>query len=181
MYCPQCATDNLEGASFCRGCGANISLVSQALTGSLPAAVPAKSDEDFSHHRRRSRELPSVEKGIKNIFMGVAFLLVALGAFMFARNGHNWWFWLLIPAFFMLSGGLSEIVRFRMSRNAESTAAPGPTAMPAASTRPAALPRRNTAELIQPPSVTEGTTRHLGDEMQTRHLETPVESKPKKV
>lgn len=181
MYCPQCATENLDNASFCRGCGANISRVSQALTGSMPPAVPAEMEEYFSHRRRRRKELPSVEKGIKNIFMGVAFLLVALGSFTFARNGQNWWFWLLIPAFAMLGGGVAEIVRFKMSKNNELPAATGPTALPAAQPRPTALPRRNTAELMQPPSVTEGTTRHLDGEMKTRHLETPVESKPKKV
>lgn len=182
MYCPQCATENLDNASFCRGCGANISLVSQALTGSVPAApVPSEWDEYFSHKRRRGKEQPNVEKGIKNIFMGVAFLLAALGAFKYAPNGHNWWFWLLIPAFAMLGGGVAEMVRFKMRKNAELPAAPGPTAMPAAPHRPAALPRRNTAELMPPPSVTEGTTRHLSDEMQTKHLETPVERKTKKV
>lgn len=183
MYCPQCATGNLDNASFCRGCGANISLVSQALTGSVPAApVPTGWDEYSSDKRRRGKELPSIEKGIKNIFMGVAFLLAALGAFRFAPGGKNWWFWLLIPAFAMLGGGVAEMMRFKMGKNAALPAAPEPNAVPAAaSPRPHALPRRNTAELIQPPSVTEGTTRHLGDEMQTRHLETPVKSKPKKV
>ena len=180
MYCPQCATENLDNVSFCRGCGANISRVSQALTGSAPANVPAELDDRFSHWRQR-KELPSVEKGIKNIFMGVAFLLASLGAFAFAPNGKNWWFWLLIPAFFMLGGGVAEMVRFKMRKNAALPDAPGPSAMPAAPPRPAALPRRNTAELMQPPSVTEGTTRHLGDEMQTKHLETPVKNRPKKV
>ena len=186
MYCPQCATENLDNASFCRGCGANISLVSQALTGSAPAApVPSEWGEYFSQKRRRGKELPNLEKGIKNIFMGVAFLLASLGAFRYAPNGKNWWFWLLIPAVFMLGGGVAEIVRFKMRKNAAlpgdslpaASLAPAPSMPP----RPVALPRRNTAELMPPPSVTEGTTRHLSDEMQTKHLETPVERKPKKV
>ena len=37
MFCPKCATQNLDGASFCRTCGANISLVPQALTGQMSA------------------------------------------------------------------------------------------------------------------------------------------------
>lgn len=181
MYCPQCATENLDNASFCRGCGANISRVSQALNGSSSAAnVPAESDDDFSHGRRR-KELPNVEKGIKNIFMGVAFMMAALGALRYAPSGRNWWFWLLIPAFAMLGGGVAEMVRFKMRKNAALPAAPTPAAMPAIPPRPAALPRRNTGELMQPPSVTEGTTRRLDDEAQTRHLETPVESKRKNV
>ena len=182
MYCPQCATENPDNASFCRGCGANIRFVSQALTGNMPAPVAAEAEEDYFHGRRRGREQPNVEKGIKNIFMGVAFLLVALGAFKYAPSGRNWWFWLLIPAFAMLSGGIAEMVRFSMRRKATALpAAGGPTSMPAAPQRPEALPRRNTAELMGPASVTEGPTRHLDGEMQTRHLETPVESKRKKV
>jgi hypothetical protein len=39
------------------------------------------------------------------------------------------------------------------------------------------LPRRNTAELVMPPpSVTEGTTRHLGAEAPTRHIGRAVEN-----
>ena len=39
MFCPKCATQNLDGASFCRACGANISLVPQALTGQMANAA----------------------------------------------------------------------------------------------------------------------------------------------
>ena len=38
MFCPKCASQNIDGASFCRVCGANISLVPQALSGQLPVA-----------------------------------------------------------------------------------------------------------------------------------------------
>lgn len=189
MYCPQCGTENLANASFCRGCGANISLVPQALTGSLPAAASPEElddDDDYSYGRRRRRRgrkgPPSIEKGIKNIFMGVAFVLVAVAVALFARGGGGWWYWMLIPAFTMLGGGVAEVVRFKLEKNPALPAAPVPAALPLATPRPTALPRRNTAELIpQPPSVTEGTTRHLDGELPTRHLETPVESGPKNV
>src|SRR6266508_2925704 len=43
MFCPKCATQNLEGASYCRSCGANISLLPHALSGQWPqAAWPAR-------------------------------------------------------------------------------------------------------------------------------------------
>ena len=46
MFCPKCATQNLDGASFCRACGANISLVPQALTGQMtPTACEQEVDE----------------------------------------------------------------------------------------------------------------------------------------
>src|ERR1051326_6573590 len=44
-FCPKCATQNLDGASFCRGCGANISLVPQALTGQMVQPPPAEFEE----------------------------------------------------------------------------------------------------------------------------------------
>jgi hypothetical protein len=172
MYCPQCASENQENASFCRGCGANISLVPQALTGSVPASVPDEWAENLSQWRRR-RDVPSVEKGIKNIFMGVAFILAALGAFWFAPSGQNWWFWLFIPAFAMLGGGVAEMVRFKMRKTAALPAASRQAAIRAAAQRPAAaLPRLDTSELMQPPSISDSTT---------RHLEPPVESKRRKV
>ncbi len=178
MYCPQCATENLDNASFCRGCGSNISLVSQALTGSLPeAASREEADEDSSSRRQKKKRknAPSVEKGVKNIFMGLAFVIVATMARRYLPGAGTWWFWLFIPAFMMLGGGVAELLRFTLEKNTPLPAAPRaakPPSMPAAA-RPSALPPRslNTGELIpQPPSVTEATT---------RHLETPVENKRK--
>jgi hypothetical protein len=177
MYCPHCATENLDSASFCRGCGANISLVSQALTGNLPVANEDEADEDSSREerrrRRRSRKTPSIEHGIKNIFMGLAFVLVAFSV-RYSPGGWTWWYWMFIPAFAMIGGGLSEVVRLKLEKNSALPAASKrPAAMPAAPPRPSALPPRNTSELIpQPPSITEGTT---------RHLETPVKSKRENV
>lgn len=184
MYCPQCATENLDNASFCRGCGSNISLVSQALTGNLPAASPAEELEEDSSYgrqfRRKGNKPPSVEKGIKNIFMGFAFIFTALCVKFFMPGGFAWWYWMLFPAFTMLGGGISELVRLRMERGSALPAAPRRAMMPVNQARPVALPGRNTSELMpQPPSVTEATTRHLGGEMPTKHLETPVETRPK--
>lgn len=174
MYCPQCATENVDNASYCRGCGSNISLVPQALTGSLPVAADEREEDDSMERwrKRRRRRPPSVEHGIKNLFMGIAFMLVAVGIKRYLPGGLGWWFWMLIPAFSMLAGGVSELARLRLETPAPRPAVPPPAArplMPPAQSRPSALPRRDTAELIpQPPSVTEGTT---------RHLETPVENR----
>jgi hypothetical protein len=43
MYCPRCATQNLEGAKFCRACGTNLETVALALAQPLD---PALSDKD---------------------------------------------------------------------------------------------------------------------------------------
>ncbi len=167
MYCPKCGTDNIEDARFCRGCGADIGLVSQALGGHLPEKRSAGRDlEESSHgregrHRRREKE-PRIDKAISNIFSGLGFILVAAMVYVFAPAGKIWWFWMLIPAFTMLGGGVAEYVRYKHSKG-EEPKLPGSevrAAVPPA--RVSALPPRNTSEMVPPPSVTEGTTRHLG-------------------
>lgn len=181
MFCPKCATDNLDNASFCRKCGANISLVPHALTGQLPvqeqpAALDPEDEDNRGRRRRGRKDSSSMDKGIKNIFMGVGFLFVAL-ALSTSQMGMMWWYWMLIPAFAMMGGGVGEIIRARQKRNitpATNTYVPTMTAVPP-SPRMNTLTPRNTAELVPPPSVTEGTTRHLSVEAPTRHFDTPVE------
>ena len=174
MYCPQCGTDNLPEASFCRGCGSNISLVPQAMTGSLQGTT-GHHPEKISDAKRKDE--PNIDKAVRNIFMGFGFLLAALAASRFMPGARTWWFWMLIPAFAMLGGGVAEFIRMKYRSSLQLPSAPVAPMIPPAR-RPAPLPqRRNTAELMQPPpSVTEGTTRHLGAEMPTRHLEQSSEN-----
>jgi zinc ribbon protein len=171
MFCPKCATQNLEGASFCRSCGANISLIPHALSGQLPQESP-KDLEDYSRSgRRRGRRELTLDNAFKNAFMGVAFLLVSM-ALAFSRMGSGWWFWMLIPAFSMLGTGVAQYIRIK--EREKRAFQPGNFAQPAIQQPPAggAFPARNTGELVAPPpSVTEGTTRHLGAEAPTRHLD----------
>ena len=184
MFCPKCATQNTDGARFCRSCGADVSLVPQAMMGHIPAATPVRTDdddddEDYSRRgRRRERRHgrhASCEGGIRNIFAGVGFLCVAL-VLAYSNGGRGWWYWMLIPAFSMMGGGIAEYLRAKNSE--KSLPQQQPYQAPAQVPRTAFagnLPPRNTSELMpQPPSVTEGTTRHLGAEGPTK-IFTPVE------
>jgi zinc ribbon protein len=166
MFCPKCAAQNLDGASFCRVCGANISLVPQALTGQMQQIVPAepltKSD------RRAMRRAPTLDNAFRNAFMGIAFLLITF-ALMASDMGRGWWFWMLIPAFSLMGTGIAQYIRYRENKNQSlpgfSTAQPPIQAAPS---RPV-FNAPGTAELLaSPPSVTEGTTRHLGVEAPTK-------------
>jgi len=170
MFCPNCAAKNVDGASFCRVCGANISLVPQAISG----AVSQRNESDTSDigeraRRRHGRREPGLEQSMKSLFMGFAFLLVA---FALAYSSKGWWFWMLIPAFSMMGTGLAQIIRFKEREKQMLRNNPvGPTAF---QPQPPvnAFPARATGELVPPPpSVTEGTTRHLGAEAPTRHFE----------
>jgi hypothetical protein len=161
MFCPKCATQNLDGASFCRTCGANISLVPQALTGQI--AKPAEEEVDERGRRRRRHREVTLDQAFKNIFMGIAFLLIAI-ALSRTAMGYSWWFWMLLPAFSLMGTGIAQAVRVREREKRTSLQAPpAPTF---------ADRQRSPDELMPPvPSVTEGTTRHLGVEAPTRHLD----------
>lgn len=168
MFCPKCATQNIEGGKFCRSCGADISLVPQAMTGQI-AAFPNEIDDSREARRRRKRERPpSLERGIKSIFMGLGFLFVAI-ALAYTPMGWSWWYWMLIPAFSMMGGGVAEYLRSRhVQKEIRLQSNPAQPAIPRAP-QMSELPPRNTSELVAPPpSVTEGTTRHLGAEGPTK-------------
>jgi hypothetical protein len=169
MYCPKCGTENIEGANFCRGCGADLAPISQALSGRFPETRSGGHDlEDHSHEygrHRRERKEPRLDKAITNIFTGIGFILVAAMVYVFAPAGKIWWFWMLIPAFTTLGGGIAEYVRYKQLKGEEQKL-PGSSSEPRAAAavppaRVSALPPRNTSEIVPPPSVTEGTTRHL--------------------
>jgi hypothetical protein len=177
MFCPKCATQNLDGASYCRSCGANVSLVPQALSGQLPQASNDELEEGRRARKRHGRREPSLDHAFKNAFMGIAFLLVAM-ALAFSRMGRGWWFWMLIPAFSMLGTGIAQYIRVKEhEKRAFQPGRFGQAAMQPPPTRTDAFPAPKTGELVAPPpSVTEGTTRHLGAEAPTRHFDAANES-----
>ena len=165
MFCPKCATQNLDGASFCRSCGANISLVPQALTGQI---VKPPAEEIVEGRRRRGKEV-TLEQSFKNIFMGVAFLLIAV-ALGFSRMGGGWWFYMLIPASVLMATGVAHYIRMKEQQKLPFQPG-GMEQRTFQQTQQSSLPSRQTGELMaSPPSVTEGTTRHLGTEAATRHF-----------
>ena len=170
MFCPKCATQNLDGASFCRGCGANISLVSQALSGQMtqPQAPAAQEVDEgsggFCAPKRRRGKEATLDQSFKNVFVGIAFLIISI-ALSRSGVGTGWWFWMLIPAFSLMGTGVAQYIRVRESQKRASLVAPPMQ-------RTFAEPARNHEELRAPvASVTEGTTRHLGVEAPTRHLD----------
>ena len=154
MFCPKCATQNLDGASFCRGCGANISLVSQALVGQI-IQPPATEIEEGRHGRRHrhGREL-TLEQSFKNFFLGIAFLIIAM-ALSRTAMGYTWWFWMLLPAFSLMGTGIAQYIRVREREKRTLLISPPMT--------PTFPEHSRAPEQLRTPvaSVTEGTTRHL--------------------
>ena len=162
MFCPKCAAQNVDSASFCRSCGANISLVPQALSGQIPAAPLDR----FSQRMRR-REEASVDTAVRSLMMGVIFAVIAVLVSRFSPGGSTWWFWLLIPAMGMFGKGFSHLLRLNRMKDRADLRPQIPNRQPI--NMP---PAPRTGELQPPvPSVTEGTTRHLAPEARTRQLD----------
>jgi zinc ribbon protein len=172
MFCPKCATQNVDGASFCRSCGANISLIPQALSGQLPT-VPVDDDRerdwrsDWRKHRRNRP--PSIDAGIRNLVGGITFIVVSILVGLYSPGGWTWWYWLLIPASTFIGRGISDIIRAKQAaalgaaHQSPQLQIPNPIQIPS--------PRDTSALMPQAPSVTEGTTRHLGAEAPTQHFD----------
>jgi len=143
---------------FCRSCGANLSLVPQALTGQLP--FQPKHRKDFEHGGPTT-----LANGISKLFMGAAFLLVSFACYFFAPAGKLWWFWMLIPVFAMLGKGIAEIVSVKLSSEMPQAIAKLDSErlrqqMVAPAPQTGALPPEN--DMYFPPgSITKQTTRHL--------------------
>jgi hypothetical protein len=169
MFCPKCATQNVDGASFCRSCGANISLIPHALSGQLPTAEPEEDWHSRKWRRKRRRE-PAIDEAVRYLMAGVAFVVVSLLVGKYSPGGWTWWYWLLIPASTFFGRGISEIIRLKQAKAASLPMAPPQIGT---ASRIENLPASRTAELMPTPvpSVTEGTTRHLGVETPTRHFE----------
>ena len=171
MFCPKCAAENADNAQFCRACGSNISLVPQAVSGQLAERVEAADAGSRRDRRYRARhgEAVTVERAVRGLFMGVAFIFIAFAVRFWAPAGNIWWFWMFLPAAGLLADGVSTLIRLREKR--EQAALPTNSHAPPAFNPPpraAQLPERDTGEIIQPPSVTEATTRHLSTEQRQR-------------
>ena len=165
MYCPKCGTQNTDEASFCRSCGANVALIPQALTGQFTAAPARVADET---QRGRRHKPATIENAVVPFFGGLGFFLVAIAVMLFMPGGSGWGFWMFIPAFFMMGGGVAGYLRLRQRQQAQSLPpAPAPagaitSALPhPAAAAAAALPPRDARGIYAPGSVTEGTTKLL--------------------
>jgi hypothetical protein len=181
MFCPKCGTQNPETGKFCRSCGTDLGNVSAALSGNFkpslaptaPVAPPAPLMLD-----RRGRRM-NWESALTKVFMGVAFMVVSI-VLGVSGMGRGWWFWLLIPAFAMLGSGIAQCVQLKKCEqnpalsSGSQPAAASQNEIPAVQTNAALPPTQtdyvkpprasiyDTGELYEkPPSVTEGTTRHL--------------------
>lgn len=197
MYCPRCGSENLNEASFCRACGADISLVPHALTGRLPVTQDEAKDDLVKNaggkakRRKEKKEKEGVEDAAETFFTGLAFLLIVIGGAIFFTRGFMIWIWFVIPAFACIGSGVGKYLRAKQERELQvlrathtlpSSSFPlSPPRAPLANSLSEKdfLPVRDTEEIAAaletaPASVTEGTTRLLDETPDRRSVTTPA-------
>ena len=119
---------------------------------------------------RRKNEEVRPEKGVENLFIGAAFLLVTILGALFFRRGFMIWIWFIIPGLSLVGSGVATLMRAKREAQREAFYNPAsafPT-MPTPRSRFDELPAPSTSEIGPPASVTESTTRHLNKKEATQ-------------
>jgi hypothetical protein len=185
MHCPQCGQQQVTGeVRFCSRCGFPLGAVVELLAngGSLPVVTGEMET------RRRSPRHEGVRQGVMMFFLGAVIvpllgilnafqgddanlldLLVPISAVLFFVGGFVRILYALIfedgaPPAYPQSASLPYMPPMA-STQLSAGVARGAAALPPAQSIPVSTwrQRSNTAEIVNPPSVTEHTTRLLDD------------------
>ena len=167
MFCPKCgqqqASDEMR---FCSRCGFQLAVVSALVaTGGVPPAIIIANDRGESmltvkHSRRQGAKLMFLSGVIAPFAMGVGILLDSplplLIPFTIFLAGLAWMFYFRLFGE-ELSFADHQSTSTQLSEAKQVYLPPSQPPIAASINRPS----HNTAEIVQPPSVTEHTTRLL--------------------
>ena len=78
MFCPSCSTQANEGAKFCKTCGINLNVITQALNGGVVTSDPVR-DREFKRARKQ------ISDGIHGTAVGAALLIAAALPYVLMR------------------------------------------------------------------------------------------------
>jgi hypothetical protein len=164
MYCPRCSQQQVsDDVSFCNRCGFQLGVVKELLAteGALPSHL-----KDFQSSKSSPNQ-SGKRFGGKLIFFSIILLPLFFALSYTFDSPLPLWF----PAVVFLAGltcvlysiifGEDILPAKRQAPTLLSTTSPDTNALPTPSTMPIGelnAMRVNTAEMIQPPSVTEATT-----------------------
>jgi ribosomal protein L40E len=173
MFCPKCGTENPETGMFCRTCGVGLGTVKEALSGGLIVSQAEEITDENGKKRRITNPDDLWSLSIREFLGGLGFFAISMVLyFTGVAGGRTWWWALLFPAFMMMSKGVSHFAKSKrlekrqntfVSQNAQLPLKQEVNTLPPTSTNyvnPNSI--YETGELLErPPSVIEGTTRHL--------------------
>jgi zinc ribbon protein len=178
MYCPRCATQNLEGAKFCRACGTNLETVALALAQQLdPAQLDNKTP---TKHKAAKNKLEKRSEGLTKIVRATGMIGASglVGAALALFSGKPDWIiiWMIFAGWLACLGviafvsGIADLIESRFT-----PAHAGPRAVETVSqTTPLRsgddqeiLPPSPIPKLSIPSSITEHTTELLNGQHPT--------------
>jgi hypothetical protein len=151
MYCPKCGAQAADETKYCRACGQSLTLISQAMMKPLAA-----DDKDQQ----------KLEKAIKNISLGIGFLIVSIVVVTFwpADGNWTWGFLMLIAGIALLSIGVAGILGRAIAGSRPTSSVDRITTKETASILgelPSGAAAGELVGLTPPSGVTEVTTRNL--------------------
>ena len=100
MYCPTCSTHSIDGAKFCKSCGMNLGVVTQALNGGVVVSDPLR-DREFKRARKQ------VSDGIHGSAVGAALLIAAALPYFFIPPSA----WVYTASLLLALGGIVKLFR----------------------------------------------------------------------
>jgi hypothetical protein len=159
MYCPECATQNIEPAKFCRVCGANLEAVSLALAGSRSSSLrQATTDVSVSNDvGSRKKERCGRRHLVQGSILLAASSLIALVGLAVSRGGFAWFpIWAVFFGWMACWGTVS--VALGLGRLIEGT---GTVRLISSTSKTTSSLEGPAPVKIFPASVTEHTTRQL--------------------
>jgi hypothetical protein len=172
MFCPGCATQNLEGAKFCRACGTNLETVALALAQQL---TPDQLNKDVAKKAGASKnKLEMRREGLAKIVRSSGMIgasaLVGAALALFS-NQHDWiivWMifagWLACLGVIGLVSGVAALIESRFTP-LEATYSAREIVSRTTPLRSGAdqeiLPVPTNPQLSRPSSITEHTTELL--------------------
>jgi hypothetical protein len=115
IYCPRCGTQSSQAdTKFCRACGADLTLVSQAMGGQLSWRTHLLSRIDnFFLSRQEYEERESARQGGWNIFLGTTLLGISFASLITSAGGTALWIVLLLFSLVSLKIGIGNLRLYR--------------------------------------------------------------------
>jgi len=123
MYCPRCATQNLDGAKFCRACGTNLETVALALAQQLDPAQSASAvtKKPKAAKNKLEKRSEGVEKLVRATGLIGASALVGAALAVFS-NKPDWiiiWMifagWMACWGVIWLVSGIAALIESRFT------------------------------------------------------------------
>jgi hypothetical protein len=100
MYCPNCSTQSLEGAKFCKACGMNLGMITNALNGGVTASDPLR-DREYKRARKQ------IGDGIHGTAIGAALVVGGFLTYFLGQSNS----YVLILAMALALAGVIKLFR----------------------------------------------------------------------